>query len=254
VNPARRSEGAFVEVLNWGSLAAIRAALLERRYHVLHISCHARPGELVLKDAAGNGDFITAERFASEALPAGRGVPLVVLAGCSTALASRHATAAPDTGIADSDPEDLADGEEGEAHAAAGVADGETGRGRSDGAAVRTAEALEGLARELLERGVPAVVAMTAPVTDRYATTFAAATYQQLATREDPVPLAAVSDARRLAEGARRALAKGDPWGAIAEWATPVLMQAGPPLALFRRAEGEEQLPAQPQPRPSAPS
>src|SRR5207342_2147860 len=35
VNPARWGEGAFVEVLNWGSLAAIRAALVARRYHVL---------------------------------------------------------------------------------------------------------------------------------------------------------------------------------------------------------------------------
>jgi hypothetical protein len=52
VNPARRTEGAYVEVLNWGSLAAIREALLARRYHVLHLSWHARPGELVLEDVA----------------------------------------------------------------------------------------------------------------------------------------------------------------------------------------------------------
>jgi hypothetical protein len=113
-----------------------------------------------------------------------------------------------------------------------------------EGAAVETAEALEGVARELLGRGVPAVVAMTAPVTDRYATTFAAAAYQQLATREDPVPLAAVSDARRAVEATRRALPEGDPWGATAEWATPVLMQTGPPLALYRRSDGVEQLEA----------
>jgi tetratricopeptide (TPR) repeat protein len=101
---------------------------------------------------------------------------------------------------------------------------------------------LEGLARELLGRGVPAVVAMTAPVTDRYATEFAAQVYRELAGREDPVPLAAVSDARRVVETARRALPPGDPQAAVAEWATPVLVQGGPAQALFRRADGAEQV------------
>ena len=86
VDPARRGEGAFVQVLNWGSLAAIRHALLGQRFHVLHLSCHARPGELLLEDAAGRADAVDAARFAAEALPADRGVPLIVLAGCSTAL------------------------------------------------------------------------------------------------------------------------------------------------------------------------
>jgi tetratricopeptide (TPR) repeat protein len=237
VNPARRAEGAFVEILNWGSLAAIKFALLKRRYHVLHISCHAQPGKLVLEDAAGDADFVTAERFTAEALPADRGAPLVVLAGCSTALAPRGETAAPDTRAAEPNPEGTTDGEEGEAGNDAGLTS-------SADVAAETAEALEGVARELLGRGVPAVVAMTAPVTDRYATMFAAAAYQQLATREDPVPLTAVADARRAVEAARRALPVGDPWGAIAEWATPVLMQTGPPLALYRRSDEVEQLQA----------
>jgi tetratricopeptide (TPR) repeat protein len=244
VNPARRTKGAFVEILNWGSLATIKAALLERRYHILHISCHARPGELVLENAAGKADFVPAERFAAEALPADRGVPLVVLAGCSTALAPHPQNTVPDEanrrgGAGDSG-----------AHAAVGdaitAADNVAATGNET--AVETAGALEGLARELLSRGVPAVVAMAAPVTDRYATTFVAAAYQQLATREEPVPLAAVSDARRVVEAARRALPEGDRWGAIAEWATPVLMQAGPALALFRHADGEEELPAPAEP------
>src|SRR5262249_21740544 len=34
-DPARRGQSAFVQVLNWGSLVAIRAALLAQRYHVL---------------------------------------------------------------------------------------------------------------------------------------------------------------------------------------------------------------------------
>lgn len=250
VNTARQAEGAFVEILNWGSLAAIKTALRQRRYHVLHISCHAQPGELVLEDAAGKADLVTASRFAAEALPADRGVPLVVLAGCSTALAPRPKTTALGTGDADV-------GRGGNSGASeAGAADGDKGTAAdgvpvtSNETAIETAGALEGLARELLSRGVPAVVAMTAPVTDRYATRFAATAYQQLATLEEPVPLAAVSDARREVEVARRALSDGDPWGAIAEWATPVLMQAGPALALFRPVDGEEEVPARPEPVP----
>ena len=220
VDPARRGEGAFVQVLNWGSLAAIRQALLGQRFHVLHLSCHARPGELLLEDKAGRADAVGAARFAAEALPADRGVPLIVLAGCSTALPAP-----------------------GQPNGAAGqqaAAPGEL--------AARTADALGGLAVELLGRGVPAAVAMTAPVTDRYATVFAAEVYRELAAREDPLPLAAVSDARRALEARRRALPPADPWSAVAEWATPVLVQAGPPLALFRRGDGLERLTAPAEP------
>jgi len=217
VEPARRGQGAYVQVLNWGSLAAIRAALLAQRFHVLHVSCHAVPGALLLEDETGQADRVGAARFVAEGLPPDRGVPVVVLAGCSTALAG------PDPVNGVMDPEDEAEGD-----------------ATPDG----TAEALKGLAWELLGRGAPAVVAMTAPVTDRYATVFGAEVYRELAGREDPVPLAAVSDARRAVEARRRALPAGDPWAAVAEWATPMLVQAGPPLALFRRADGIEQLAA----------
>ena len=222
VNPARRGQGAYVQVLNWGSLAAIREALLAQRFHVLHLSCHAAPGVLLLEDETGQADRVGAARFATEGLPPDRGVPLVVLAGCSTALAGSQA----------------ANGTENREGAAAGESQ------LAGTSATQTAKALQGLARELLGRGVAAVVAMTAPVTDRYATSFAAEMYRELAVREDPVPLAAVSDARRALEARRRALPEGDPWAVIAEWATPVLEQAGPPLALFRRADGLEQLAA----------
>jgi tetratricopeptide (TPR) repeat protein len=228
VNPARRAEGAHVEVLNWGNLGAIRAALLASRFHILHLSCHARPGALLLEDAAGRAELVSAGRFASAGLPADRGVPLVVLAGCSTAIAPHWGNAdlgteSPAPSMEDSGPDRQAD-----------VAGGQ--------AAAQTAHALEGLAQELLGRGVPAVMAMTAPVTDRYATTFTAQVYRELAGREDPVPLAAVSDARRAVEAARRALPPADQWSGVAEWATPVLVQAGPAQALFRRADGAEQL------------
>ena len=53
VEPARKRGEAYVRVLNEGSLAAISAALSEdpEGFHVLHLSCHARPGELLLETA-----------------------------------------------------------------------------------------------------------------------------------------------------------------------------------------------------------
>jgi hypothetical protein len=43
VAAARRRGGAYVRVLEWGSVEAIRAALAAERFHVLHLSCHASP-------------------------------------------------------------------------------------------------------------------------------------------------------------------------------------------------------------------
>ena len=80
----RRAGKAFVHILEQGSVAAIHVALAERRYHVLHISCHAVPGSLVLETADGAEDKVTAKRLCNGAIPADRAAPLVVLAGCST--------------------------------------------------------------------------------------------------------------------------------------------------------------------------
>jgi len=206
VDPARTREHAYVRVLNWGSLAAIRAELERERFHVLHVSCHAVPGRLVLEAADGRADEVDAGRFVREAMVPDRGVPLVVLAGCSTALASPGTPAG-------------AGG-----WAAAGEA------------------ALPGLARELLANGVPAVVAMTAPVSDGYATRLGAGLYEQLARRETPEPLAALADVRRDLEQAR------DPRREPAEWATPTLFLRGPPLPLFERSAGLERIEAPPEP------
>jgi tetratricopeptide (TPR) repeat protein len=85
VDRARRQERAMVRVLDWGSAAAIRTALREERYHILHISCQARPGALVLETEEGSPDPVDAERFAAEVLVPDRGVPLVILAGGTTA-------------------------------------------------------------------------------------------------------------------------------------------------------------------------
>ncbi|MFF5495789.1 tetratricopeptide repeat protein [Streptomyces aquilus] len=214
VDPARSRQGAYVRVLNWGSVAEIRTALDQERFHILHLSCHAAPGVLLLEDERGKADEVDAERFLTEVLPSDRGVPLVVLAGCSTARAPAQQQNASGT-----DP------------AAAGATASEEGLVRA------------GLARELLAHGVPAVLAMTDSVTDHYATELAAEMYQRLARAEHPSPLTALSQARRVLEARRRQLPDQDPRAAWPEWATPALFLAGPPLPLFDRAHSAERVP-----------
>ncbi|AJF69325.1 tetratricopeptide repeat protein [Streptomyces vietnamensis] len=84
VEPGRRT-GHRVRVLEWGSTAAIRSALDAEPCDVLHISCHARPGALLLETATGEEDAVDAARFVRDVMPSDGGVPLIVLAGCSTA-------------------------------------------------------------------------------------------------------------------------------------------------------------------------
>ncbi|HEX4954344.1 MAG TPA: tetratricopeptide repeat protein [Thermoanaerobaculia bacterium] len=184
VEPARKAGRAHVRILERGTLGAIRQALEAERYHVLHLSCHAGPGVLVLEDEGGGEERVSAARLWREALPADRGVPLVVLAGCSTAR------------------------------------DGATQAGAAEGGE----KELPGLARGLLAAGVPAVLAMRAPVGDRYATELAAAFYGHLATAAEPLPLAALATARVGLEAAR-----GQAAGAASrpEWSTPLLLLRG---------------------------
>jgi len=90
VEDARRGGSAYVRVLHRGTLAEIRRALAEdpEGFHVLHLSCHAGPGELMLEDDDGNEDRVSAERLVQEGVPAGTDLPLVVLAGCATGLSA----------------------------------------------------------------------------------------------------------------------------------------------------------------------
>gem|GEM_PF-1401803 len=83
VDPARQ-ERAQVRVLDWGSAAAIRAALNEDRYHILHISCQVSDDNVILETEDGLPDPVDALRFASDVLVADRGVPLIVLGGCAS--------------------------------------------------------------------------------------------------------------------------------------------------------------------------
>jgi tetratricopeptide (TPR) repeat protein len=222
VEPARRQGRAYVRILNRGTVAEMRMALQVQRFHILHVSCHARPGALLLEDENGRPDFVTAERMASEVLVADRGVPLVVLAGCSTALAERAGAVLPaQTTQIGSEPD------QGEA-------------------------ALPGLARQMLGFGVPAVLAMNAPVTDPYGARLGARLYQELASQQRPDPLAAVAEARRQVDVELRRAPTGSLEARLAElgeWAIPVLALRGQPLPLFDPSEGFERIQSPPEPR-----
>ncbi|RSM47518.1 hypothetical protein DMB66_48115 [Actinoplanes sp. ATCC 53533] len=90
VEPTRKHTAAQVRVLNLGTLAAIREALTAERFHVLHISCHAAPGRLVLEDDQGRPHEVSAGELIA-AIPENRRPAAVVLAGCSTALSDQAA-------------------------------------------------------------------------------------------------------------------------------------------------------------------
>jgi tetratricopeptide (TPR) repeat protein len=200
VDKPRRAGKAFVNILEQGTVAAINSALAERRYHVLHISCHAGPNTLILETADGKEDRVTAQRLWEEAIPAGRAPALVVLSGCATGQ---------DTISSESD----------------------------DGR-------LPGLARTLVRRGIPAVIAMQAPVSDRYATELMSSVYEALSTSEEPKPLAALGEARRRLERQRIA----SPQQQSPELGTPALFCAATPALLYDPKQPPEQLSEAPEP------
>ena len=229
VEPARRAGKAYVKILHRGTVAAIRAALAERRYHVLYVSCHAGPGVLVLEDEEGRADRVDSARLWQEGLPKDRQPPLVVLAGCGTALGGALGVPGAPAGLEAA--QDLGDPEP------AGEAPPERA----------PASHLPGLAEGLLRQGVPAVVAMQAPVTDVYARRLGAALFGVLAASEEPFPLRALAEARRRLEAERRKEEK-EALRRLAEWATPSLYLRGAPLPLYDPGEAAEVLGEAPEP------
>ena len=195
-----RKEGVSVRILEWGSASTIRQALQQERFHVLHISCHVTAAGLMLEDEEGRPDQVDAARFVDDIMVPDRGVPLIVLARCSATRSDRSSTF---PGSASS-PDEFA-------------------------------SVLESFARGLLERGVPAVIGMTQPVSDRYAVQFTERFYQSLADRSDaPDPLSALSDARRQVEIARNAASSDDDREAEpGQWHVPILFLRGSPRPLY---------------------
>jgi tetratricopeptide (TPR) repeat protein len=248
VEPARQSDrGAYVRLLRRGTPQAIREALLQQRFHVLYVSCHAGPGVLRLEDDEGNEERVDADRLVAEVLPPGRRPPLVVLAGCATAVGRRGAS---ETALGAE-----ASGPNGPGEAAgASLATGAEGTASEEAAAAAGgARHLPGLAEALLARGVPAVVAMQAPVGDLYARELGARLFAVLASHESPDPLTALSAARRAIEERRREDDLDE--GQLAEWATPALyLPSRPPTtkpaqALFATGAARETIEEPPEPR-----
>ena len=230
VEPARRRGRAYVRMLAEGSLEAIADALDgdPEGFHVLHLSCHARPGELILETPRGAADPVTARRLLEEGMPAGADLPMIVLSGCSTGLAARRPEAS-----------HSAPGED----AGQAFKDDPGGEGEPEGELV-----LASFAAELVAAGVPQVLAMQAPVTDAYATQLAAEMYRHLAADASPDPLLALAAARRSAERDRLALPAVSPRRGRAEWAVPALVARGLRLPLFnpREPSGEVRPPQDP--------
>ncbi|MEH0638696.1 tetratricopeptide repeat protein [Streptomyces bottropensis] len=77
-----------LRLLSSGSLDALAAALKHAPADIVHIVCHARPGHLRLETVDGAPTPVTAEDL-YRAVSAAGPLPLLVLAGCSTASARR---------------------------------------------------------------------------------------------------------------------------------------------------------------------
>jgi hypothetical protein len=85
---------AQVRILEVASLAAIRQALAQDAYHVLHLSAHGSPDAVELEDEDGGPVTVTPESLMQALKHGGRPVPLIVLSSCSGAAAGTAAMAA----------------------------------------------------------------------------------------------------------------------------------------------------------------
>lgn len=94
-----------------------------------------------------------------------------------------------------------------------------------------------GMARELIRHGVPTVLAMTAPVSDLYATELAGMFYQLLAGDPAVDPLTAFTQARQDLEQARKQAERTAPGWAEVEWWVPALFARADPGPLYMPAE-----------------
>ena len=85
---------AQVRILEVASLPAIRQALAQDAYHVLHLSAHGSPEAVELEDEDGNPVPVTAGALMDALRHAGRAVPLIVLSSCSGGASGSGAMAA----------------------------------------------------------------------------------------------------------------------------------------------------------------
>ena len=94
VSDVAASPHAQVRILEVASLSAIRAALTQDAYHVLHLSAHGSPDTVQLEDEDGAPQQVTAESLMQALQHAKRPVPLIMLSSCSGGAAGTQAMAA----------------------------------------------------------------------------------------------------------------------------------------------------------------
>ena len=82
VEEAQRREGVAVRILEVGHPEVIGSAIERDVYHVLHLSCHGKPGELELENEDGEPVPTTAEELLAPILEAGKPLPLAFLNCC----------------------------------------------------------------------------------------------------------------------------------------------------------------------------
>jgi tetratricopeptide (TPR) repeat protein len=81
----------IIHILDQGTLKDICEAFEYNRYHILHISCHGKPGILYLEDEDGAVDEVRAKNLV-RGFPAGRCPVLTVLSACHSGAAGKLAS------------------------------------------------------------------------------------------------------------------------------------------------------------------
>lgn len=82
VEPAQRADNVEVRILEASDPATLRDALQRDQYHVLHVTCHGKPGALELDDEEGNAVEATANQLLDALRGSQRPAPLMFLNTC----------------------------------------------------------------------------------------------------------------------------------------------------------------------------
>jgi tetratricopeptide (TPR) repeat protein len=182
---ASKFGGTELRLASSGTIEAIRESL-GSACHVLHLTCHGRPGELLLEAPDGTGHPVDATTLASQVLggPGGRPlVPFIALMGCSTAVSG------------------------------------------TIGGSVADRETITSVAHAVMDGGAHGVLATSAVVGDRYLNLFTRHWYAALLHGQAADLAAACSAARREVEYYRRGLPEEDPDSdRLRDWSAPLLL------------------------------
>ena len=93
VEETNRQDNAQVRFLEVGSPQAIGEAVARDAFHVLHLSCHGRPGLLELEDEDGHAVQVTPATLLAALREPGRPLPLVLLNTCHGGVLASDGTA-----------------------------------------------------------------------------------------------------------------------------------------------------------------